>query len=36
MKKYIPVESTYLEQLISPNYVKEIVELLDEIKNKLD
>ena len=36
MKKYNPVETTYLEQLISPNYVKEIVELLDEIKNKLD
>lgn len=36
MKKYTPVETTYLEQLISPNYVKEIVELLDEIKDKLD
>ena len=36
MKKYTPVETTYLEQLISPDYVKEIVELLDEIKDKLD
>ena len=36
MKKYTPVETTYLEQLISPNYVREIVELLDEINNKLD
>lgn len=24
MKKYTPVETTYLEQLISPEYVKEI------------
>lgn len=36
MKKYTPVETTYLEQLISPDYVKEIVELLDEMKDKLD
>ena len=36
MKKYTPVDTTYLEQLISPDYVKEIVELLDEIKDKLD
>ena len=36
MKKYTPVETTYLEQLISPDYVKEIVDLLDEIKSKLD
>lgn len=36
MKKYTPVETTYLEQLISPEYVKEIVELLDEIRDKLD
>lgn len=36
MKKYTPVESSYLEELISPDYVKEIVELLDEIKNKLN
>ena len=36
MKKYTPVETTYLEQLISPEYVKEIVELLDEIRGKLD
>ena len=36
MKKYTPVETTYLEQLISPDYVKEIVELLDEIKDKLN
>lgn len=36
MKKYTPVETTYLEQLISPEYVKEIVDLLDEIKGKLD
>lgn len=32
MKKYTPVETTYLEQLISPDYVREIIELLD--KNK--
>lgn len=36
MKKYTPVETTYLEQLISPDYVKEIVDLLDEMKDKLD
>lgn len=36
MKKYTPVETTYLEQLISPDYVREIIELLDEIKDKLD
>lgn len=36
MKKYTPVETSYLEELISPDYVKEIVDLLDEIKGKLD
>jgi len=36
MKKYTPIETSYLEQLISPDYVKEIVELLDEMKDKLD
>ena len=36
MKKYTPVETSYLEELISPDYVKEIVDLLDDIKDKLD
>lgn len=36
MKKYTPVDCSYLEELISPTYVKEIVDLLDEVKSKLD
>ena len=36
IKKYTPIEVTYLEELISPDYVKEIIELLDKIKSKLD
>lgn len=36
MKKYTPVDTTYLEELISPDYVKEIVDLLDEINKKID
>lgn len=36
IKKYSPVEITYLEELISPDYIREIVNLLDEIKDKLD
>lgn len=35
-KKYTPVDTTYLEELISPDYIKEIIELLEEVKENLD
>ncbi|CCY89104.1 putative uncharacterized protein [Mycoplasma sp. CAG:956] len=36
IKKYTPVETSYLEQLISPNRVKHVFDLLKEMNDMLD
>lgn len=35
-KKYTPVDTSYLEELISPNKIKEIIEYLNEIQSKIE